>query len=95
MSRNAEWRSAAARIHELISTASQGGLASLLSMLAAAGLGVEYLRDFPKLLQAVTVDDVQEAASTYLTPKDLTAVVVGDWSVIGDSVSTLVEVERA
>jgi len=78
-----------------VGTASQGGLASLLSMLAAAGLGVDYLRDFPKHLQAVTLDDVHAAASTYLTPKDLTTVVVGDSAVIGDAVSTLVEVERA
>ena len=35
------------------------------------------------------------AASTYLTPKNLTTVVVGDGAVIADAVSTLVEVERA
>ena len=78
-----------------VGTASQGGLASLLSMLAGSGLGVDYLREFPKQLQAVTVDDVLAAASTYLVPKDLTTVVVGDLDVVGDSVARLLEVERA
>jgi predicted Zn-dependent peptidase len=78
-----------------VGTASQGGLASLLSMLASAGLGVEYLRDFPNQLQRVTLEDAHAAAATYLTPKNLTTVVVGDGAVIADAVSTLVEVERA
>jgi predicted Zn-dependent peptidase len=78
-----------------VGTASQGGLASLLSMLAGSGLGVDYLRDFPKQLQAVTVDDVADAAARYLLPKALTAVIVGDAKVIGDSVTRLLEVERA
>ena len=78
-----------------VGTASQGGLASLLSMLAGSGLGVEYLRDFPKQLQAVTVEDALAAASTYLVPRDLTTVIVGDLAVITDSVQSLLEVERA
>jgi predicted Zn-dependent peptidase len=64
-------------------------------MLASAGLGVEYLRDFPNQLQRVTLEDAHAAAATYLTPKNLTTVVVGDGAVIADAVSTLVEVERA
>jgi predicted Zn-dependent peptidase len=78
-----------------VGTASQGGLASLLSMLASAGLGVEYLRDFPQQLQAVTVDDAHAAAAKYLSPRHLTTVVVGDAAVIADGISALTEVERA
>ena len=78
-----------------VGTASQGGLASLLSMLAGSGLGVEYLRDFPKALQAVTVEDVLAASSTYLVPRDLTTVIVGDLDIVIGLVQTLLEVERA
>ena len=78
-----------------VGTASQGGLASLLSMLVGAGLGVDYLRDFPAQLQAVTVEDAQAAAAKYLSFNDLTTVVVGDTAVVGDAVERLLEVERA
>ncbi|MCU1673265.1 MAG: peptidase [Frankiales bacterium] len=78
-----------------VGAASQGGLASLLSMLAGSGLGVEYLRDFPRQLEAVTVESAQEAAAKYLTPKGLTTVVVGDAAEIGSEVEALFEVERA
>ena len=76
-----------------LGTASQGGLASMLSMLAGADLGIDYLRDYPKQLQAVTVDDVQEAAALWLAPTRLTTVVVGDVAVISEPVQTLVEIE--
>jgi predicted Zn-dependent peptidase len=78
-----------------LSTASQGGLASTLSMLAGVGLGVEYLRDYPKQLAAVTADEVLEAAARWLAPRRLTTVLVGDTSVVADSLGSLVEVERA
>jgi predicted Zn-dependent peptidase len=78
-----------------VGTASQGGLASLLSMLAGVGLGIDYLREFPRQLQAVTLETAHAAAATYLTPKALTTVVVGDLAVVGDAVRGLVEVERA
>ncbi|MCA1711114.1 MAG: insulinase family protein [Actinobacteria bacterium] len=78
-----------------VGAASQGGLASLLSMLAGSDLGVDYLREFPAQLQAVTVESAQAAAATYLTPKDLTTVVVGDATEIATSVEGLFEVERA
>jgi predicted Zn-dependent peptidase len=76
-----------------LGTASQGGLASMLSMLAGADLGVEYLRDFPAQLQAVTVDDVLDAAARWMSPSRLTTVLVGDAKVIAEPVSTLLEVE--
>jgi zinc protease len=77
-----------------LGTASQGGMASMLSMLAGADLGVEYLRDFPAQLLAVTVDDVLAAAATWMSPSRLTTVLVGDADVVADSVRTLLEVER-
>lgn len=78
-----------------VGIASQAGLASLVAMLDGAGLGVDYLRDYPKALQAVTVDDALAAAATYLRPQDLTAVVVGDASRVHEPLSRLVPVELA
>jgi predicted Zn-dependent peptidase len=78
-----------------LGTASQGGMASMLSMLAGADLGVNYLRDFPAQLQAVTVDDVLAAAAAWMSPSRLTTVLVGDAAVITGPVRTLLEVEKA
>jgi predicted Zn-dependent peptidase len=61
-----------------LSTASQAGLASTLSALTASNLGIQWLRDSPKALAAVTVEDVLEAAARYLSPARLTTVLVGD-----------------
>ncbi|MTD58102.1 M16 family metallopeptidase [Amycolatopsis pithecellobii] len=62
----------------LTSTASQAGLASQLSALAAAGLGAEWLAEHPARLQAVTVDEVAQAALDFFAPARFTGVVVGD-----------------
>ena len=77
-----------------VGAASQGGLASLLSMLAGSGLGVDYLRDFPAQLLAVTVGDAAAAAAPNHQPRDLTAVLVGDAAVIAAPVETLLAIER-
>ncbi|MCW2623271.1 MAG: peptidase domain protein [Frankiales bacterium] len=77
-----------------LSTASQAGLASTLSVLAASGLGVEWLRDHPARLAAVTVDDVLEAAGRYFSPVSLTAVLVGDADRIGDAVARVLPLAR-
>ncbi|MDP3713244.1 MAG: pitrilysin family protein [Mycobacteriales bacterium] len=61
-----------------LGTSSQAGLASTLSLLAGSGLGVEWLRDHPKALAAVTVDDVLAAGEAYLAPTTFTTVLVGD-----------------
>ena len=74
-----------------LGTASQAGLASMLSMLAGADLGVDYLRDFPAQMQAVTVEDVLAAAATYMAPSRLTSVLVGDVKVVAESLGALVE----
>ncbi len=78
-----------------LSTASQAGLAGLISQLSGAGLGIEWLRDHPKALEAVTVDDVLEAGARWFAPSVLTPVFVGDTAVIGDSLRTLVALETA
>jgi predicted Zn-dependent peptidase len=65
----------------------------MISMLVGADLGVQYLRDFPAQLQAVTVDDVLAAAATWMAPARLTAVLVGDLAVISDPLKTLIAVE--
>ena len=77
-----------------LGTASQAGLASTLSQLAGAGLGVEYLREYPKQLAAVTVEDALAAGSRYLAPNRLTTVLVGDVAEVEEPVRALVDVER-
>jgi len=78
-----------------LGTASQAGLAGLVSQLAAAELGLDYLRDYPKGLEAVTVDDVLEAGARCYAPGRLTPVLVGDRAVIEDSLRGLVPLEIA
>lgn len=76
-----------------MSTSTQAGLASTLSQLAGAGLGVEWLRDHPQRLQAVTVEDALEAASRYLAPAALTTVLVGDVAQVEAPLRTLLDLE--
>jgi zinc protease len=76
-----------------LGTSSQAGLASTISQLAGAGLGVEYLRDYPKQLAAVTVEDALAAGAAYLAPHRLTAVLVGDVSEVEAPLRTLVDLE--
>jgi predicted Zn-dependent peptidase len=61
-----------------LSTATQAGLASTLSALVAAGLGVEWIAEHPVRLAQVGVDDVSAAAAQYLAPAGLVEVIVGD-----------------
>jgi predicted Zn-dependent peptidase len=77
-----------------LGTASQAGLASMISMLAGADLGVDYLREFPKQLQAVGVDEVLAAAAAVMAPPRLTTVLVGDVSTVADSLGALIALER-
>ncbi|MCW2586893.1 MAG: putative Zn-dependent peptidase [Frankiales bacterium] len=78
-----------------LSTASQAGLAGLLSQLAGAGLGVDWLRQHPAALERVTVEDVLEAGARWFAPSVLTPVLVGDTAVIEDSLRALVALETA
>ncbi|CAO5250165.1 putative Zn-dependent peptidase [Frankia sp. AgKG'84/4] len=72
-----------------LGSATAAGLASTLSALAGAGLGVEYLRDHPRALGEVTVADVQSAAADLLAPTGLVTVLVGDRAKILRAVGSL------
>ena len=76
-----------------LGTSSQAGLASTLSQLAGAGLGVTWLRDYPKQLAAVTVDAALEAGARYLAPARLTTVLVGDVAQVEAPLRTVVDLE--
>lgn len=76
-----------------LGTASQAGLASMISMLVGADLGIEYLREFPEQMQAVTVDDVLAAAATWMAPTRLSTVLVGDAKVVREPLGALIELE--
>ena len=76
-----------------LGTASQAGLASTVSQLSGAGLGVEWLRDYPKALASVTVEQVRESAACWLSPTALTPVLVGDTATIADGLRALVDLE--
>ncbi|MGH3565853.1 MAG: M16 family metallopeptidase [Pseudonocardia sp.] len=73
----------------LISLDSQGGLASTLSVLAADGLDVEWLRAHPARLEAVTVEQVAAAALEFFAPTVFGGVVIGDADVIGAGLRAL------
>jgi zinc protease len=73
----------------LISLDSQGGYASTISSLAADGVPVQWLRDHPARLEAVTPDEVEAAALDFLAPSVFTGVVVGDAEVVGRRLAAL------
>jgi zinc protease len=78
-----------------LSTQTQSGLAEYLLALSLAGLGLDYLRDLPKRLEKVTIDEVRDAAAEYLAPARLPTVIVGDTKAIRESLETLDTVEDA
>ena len=63
-----------------LGTSSQAGLASTLMTLLAAGLPIDWLREQPSRLAAVTVSSAQEAAARFLAPSRLVQLVLGDSS---------------
>jgi predicted Zn-dependent peptidase len=73
----------------LISLDNQGGLASTLSALLAAGLDVEWLRSYPARLADVTTADVAAAALEFLTPARFTGVVLGDADATGRALEAI------
>ena len=77
-----------------LSTSSQAGLAGTLSALTASGLGVEWLRDSPKALAEVTVEQVLDAAARYLAPERLTGVLVGDAAEVEGPASRVLHIVR-
>ena len=77
----------------LISLDSQGGYASTVATLAADGVPVQWLRDHPARLEAVTLDEVAAAAREFFAPSAFTGVVVGDADVIGSGLRALGQVD--
>lgn len=75
------------------SLSTQAGYASTLSSLSGAGLDVDWIREHPDRLAAVTDDEVVAVASTLFAPSAFTGVVVGDLDVIGASLTALGGVE--
>lgn len=56
----------------------QSELAGLLTRIEYYGLGLDYLKKYPSLIQSVTKDDVLRAAQRYLHPDKAILVIVGD-----------------
>ncbi len=61
-----------------IATSSQRGLAGQLIALTTLGLDLDWLLAHPSRLQAVTTEQVAEAAAEFFAPSRFTGVVVGD-----------------
>jgi zinc protease len=74
-------------------TATHAGLASTLSALVGAGLPAGWLAEHQRALAEVGLDEVTAAAARYLEPASLTAVVVGDASVIAEPLTSLGPIE--
>ncbi len=79
----------------LLSTQTLSGLASYLDSITAAGLGIDYLRDFRANLQRVTPDGILRVAADYMPARNLLTVMVGDASVVRKHVEALGPVEVA
>jgi predicted Zn-dependent peptidase len=75
-----------------LSTATQAGLASMLTALLASGLGPEWLGQHAQRLAHVTVDQVREQAATFLAPSAMVTLVVGDVDRVGPELARLDEV---
>ena len=76
-------------------TATQSGLASMLSGLAGTGLGLEWLREYPGRLAKVTLEEVFAAAQRWLAPAGLVTVILGDVDQIAGPLGLLGPFERA
>ena len=76
----------------MTSTASQAGMASTLISLASHGLDQNWLVEHPERLQAVTREQVAEAAQLF-APTAFTGVVVGDADKLADQLQLLGGVE--
>jgi predicted Zn-dependent peptidase len=78
-----------------LSIATQAGLASTLSALIGVGLGLDWLREHPRRLAAVTLEETFAAGRAYLAPAGMLAVVLGEAEKIGGPLAALGPVERA
>ncbi|HVU71777.1 MAG TPA: pitrilysin family protein [Mycobacteriales bacterium] len=74
-------------------SATQAGLATTLAGLLPSGLGLEWLREQPRRLGSVTVDDVLAAAQQIMAPSKLVTVLLGDADAIAGPVGVIAPVE--
>lgn len=68
----------------VLQNSSPGGIIGQLSFVDLHGLGDSWLNNYVQRVNAVKPPDVQRIAETYLDPKKMTIVVVGDQSKIAD-----------
>ncbi|HEY6746700.1 MAG TPA: pitrilysin family protein [Mycobacteriales bacterium] len=78
-----------------LSISTQAGLASTLSALIGVGLGLDWLREHPRRLAAVTLEETFEAARRYLAPAGMVTVVLGEAAAVAGSLAALGPVESA
>jgi zinc protease len=78
-----------------LSISTQAGLASTLSALIGVGLGLDWLREHPRRLAQVTLEETFAAARAYLAPSGMVAVVLGEASAVADPLAALGPVESA
>ena len=76
-----------------LATQTQSGLASYLSTITADGLTVDHLVNYPRAVEGVTVDDVQDAALRYLGPRGMHTVLVGDAALVERQLAALDDLE--
>ncbi|MGB3542193.1 M16 family metallopeptidase [Rubrivirga sp.] len=76
-----------------LQNSSPGGIASFLSFLDLHGLGRDYLEGYVERVYAVTPDDVRRVTADYLSPDDLTIVVVGDRAVVEEQLAPFGDLE--
>ena len=62
-----------------VSLATNGGLARALWNAEFYNLGIDYIDRYPRLIQAVTVEEVNAAIRKYFRPDHLTIVIAGDY----------------
>ncbi len=71
----------------VIQNSNRGALINQLENVDFQGLGEDYLKTYIAKVIAVTPDDVEKMTAKYIKPQDLTIVVVGDKSKIGDQIA--------
>ena len=76
-----------------MSIATQAGLASTLTALAGVGLGLDWLREHPRRVAAVTREQAFAAAQEYLAPARLVTVVLGEATAVAPALARLGPVE--
>lgn len=79
----------------LLGMSTQSGLASLASTFAGYGLRLDFLVEHSRRLATATREEVAAAAATYLAPAKAATVVLGDASLIADSLATLGPVDQS